>query len=232
MIVLRKSEDRGKANHGWLNSYHTFSFARYYDRDFMGFRNLRVINEDKIEGGNGFPTHSHDNMEIISYIISGTLSHKDSMGNTSTISAEEVQVMSAGTGVSHSEYNHSFSDITHLLQIWIEPQKLGLKPSYQQRQFSTQSKENTLKLIVSPDGKNDSLVIHQNVNIYASLLHSGKKLNYIIADNRHIWIQIIAGEMTVNDITMNTGDGVAISEETQLSFAAIKNTEFLLFDLI
>ncbi len=231
MLIIRKSEDRGKFNYNWLNSAHTFSFSNYYDPNFMGFRNLRVINEDQIKGGGGFPTHSHKDMEIITYVISGGLSHKDSMNNSSIIQPGEVQIMSAGTGITHSEFNYSHTDLVHLLQIWIIPNQIGLNPGYDQRKFNYSQKENQLKLIISPQGKNDSIIIHQDVNIYASVLNSGEQIEYNITNQRYGWVQVIKGKMLINDLEINSGDGVAIQGEDNIVFIGQNPTEFLLFDL-
>ena len=199
MITIRKSEERGHANHGWLDSYHTFSFANYYDPDQMGFRSLRVINEDQIQKGQGFGTHAHRDMEIITYVLAGALAHKDSMGNSSTISPGEVQIMSAGTGITHSEYNHSQSDLTHLLQIWILPNRQELTPRYEQKTYPEVEKLGQLCLIVSPDGRNGSVTIHQDAKIYASLLDPGQEIDYGINHDRHAWLQVIKGEIALID---------------------------------
>ncbi|HEY9701176.1 MAG TPA: pirin family protein, partial [Allocoleopsis sp.] len=213
MLIIRKSEDRGQFNYSWLNAAYTFSFSNYYDPNFMGFRNLRVINEDHIKGGGGFPTHSHNDMEIMTYVIDGGLSHKDSMNNSAIIQPGEVQIMSAGTGITHSEFNSSDTDLVHLLQIWIIPDQVGLKPRYDQRNFNYLQKENKLKLIVSPQGKDDSMTIHQDVNIYASVLTSGEKIEYNLTNQRYGWVQVIKGKMLINDLEVNSGDGVAIEGE-------------------
>lgn len=231
MVTIRKSAERGHANHGWLDSYHTFSFANYYDPAYMGFRHLRVINEDRVEAGQGFGTHPHRDMEIITYIIEGALEHKDSMGNREVIRAGEVQVMSAGTGITHSEYNPSSTEPVHLLQIWILPDQAGIKPRYDQKMYSEDEKRDRLRLIASPEGREDSVVIHQNVNLYASLLQQGQKIEYSLSPDRHGWLQVVKGAITLNGQALTTGDGAAISHETQLAIAAEENSEFLLFDL-
>ncbi|MEC4982660.1 MAG: pirin family protein [Oscillatoria sp. PMC 1068.18] len=231
MITLRKSTERGKANIGWLNSFHTFSFANYYEPKYMGFRQLRVINEDKIQAGRGFGAHSHRDMEIISYVIAGGLEHKDSMGNSSIIRPGEVQIMSAGTGVTHSEYNPSNTELVHLLQIWIMPDRAKLEPRYAQKFYPDEEKQGKLRLVVSPDGRDDSLLIHQDANIYASLLAAGEQIEYQLAPNRHAWLQVVKGELNLNDVTVAAGDGVAVSNTEKLSLRANNDAELLLFDL-
>lgn len=231
MIKIRKANERGHANHGWLDTHYTFSFSDYYDPRFQGFRNLRVINEDYIEPAQGFPKHGHRDMEIITYMINGELSHKDSMGNGETIRPNEVQRMTAGTGVLHSEYS-SPTEKTHLLQIWILPEKHGLTPSYEQKLFAPGEKEGKLKLVASRGGDDGSVTINQDVQLYASVLTSGKQVSHQLADGRHAWIQVISGSIDVNGYSLEKGDGAAISEETSLKIAATDdNTEFLLFDL-
>lgn len=231
MIILRKSAERGHANHGWLNSYHTFSFANYYDPNYMGFRHLRVINEDVVHPNMGFGTHPHRDMEIITYVISGALEHKDSMGNTSVIRPGEVQIMSAGTGITHSEYNPSSSELVHLLQIWILPDQKGVKPRYDQKEYTEAEKHNQLCLVVSKDGRDRSVTIHQDMNLYASLLDTGKAINYQLPSQKYAWIQLIKGDLLVNDQILTAGDGAAIADETELALIAKTNAEFLLFEL-
>lgn len=231
MIVIRKAEDRGHANYGWLDSYHSFSFANYYDPNYMGFHQLRVINEDRISGGRGFDTHSHRDMEIITYVVDGALEHRDSMGNKSVIRSGEVQRMSAGTGIAHSEYNHSSTDPVHLLQIWIFPDRRGLQPSYEQRHYSEVEKWGNWRLIVSPDDRENALNIHQDVKVYATVLESGESIDYPILENRYAWIQVIKGEIAANDRSLKAGDGAAIHEATQLQIKARSSAELLLFDL-
>ena len=231
MIKIRRSNERGKANYGWLDTNYTFSFSDYYDSRFMGFRDLRVINEDFIEPAQGFPKHGHRDMEIITYMISGELSHRDSMGNGETIRPNEVQRMTAGTGVLHSEYS-SPTDKTHLLQIWILPEKNGLEPGYEQKLFAPEEKQGKLRLIASRGGDDGSVKINQDVQLYASILESGKQASYELADGRHAWIQVISGAIDVNGYTLVKGDGAAISDETLLTIAATDDgSEFLLFDL-
>ena len=231
MIKIRRSDERGHANHGWLDSRFSFSFADYYDPRFMGFRSLRVINEDHIEPAQGFPTHGHRDMEIITYVIDGELSHRDSMGNGETIRPHEVQRMTAGTGVLHSEYS-SPTDRTHLLQIWILPEKQNLQPGYEQKLFAAEEKQGKLRLVASRGGDDGSVHINQDVNLYASLLSQGEEVTHTLAENRHAWLQLISGSLTVNGEQLNTGDGAAISNETELKLkAGDDKTEFLLFDL-
>lgn len=231
MITIRRSNERGHANHGWLDTHFSFSFADYYDPEFVGFRDLRVINEDRIEPGQGFPKHGHRDMEIITYMISGELSHRDSMGNGETVRASEVQRMTAGTGVLHSEYS-SPTDRTHLLQIWILPEKRNLQPGYEQKKFGTPEKEGKLKLIASRGGDDGSIHINQDVRLYASILKSGEELKYELDGTRHAWIQLISGSLDVSGKKLEAGDGAAVSDETSLSLSSLKdNTEFLLFDL-
>ena len=231
MINIRRSNERGHANHGWLDTRFSFSFADYYDPRFMGFRDLRVINEDFIEPGQGFPKHGHRDMEIITYMISGEISHRDSMGNGETIRPNEVQRMTAGTGVLHSEYS-SETDRTHLLQIWILPEKRNLQPSYEQKQFSPEEKQGRLKLVASRGGGDGSVHINQDVNVYASVLKGGEAVKQELSDDRHAWLQLISGSLDVNGKRLEAGDGAAISEETALNIKALEdNSEFLLFDL-
>jgi redox-sensitive bicupin YhaK (pirin superfamily) len=207
MLTIRKSQERGHANRGWLDSYHTFSFANYYEPNFMGFGNLRVINEDRVQPKMGFPTHSHQDMEIVTYVISGALEHKDSMGNSSVIRPGEVQRMSAGTAVSHSEYNHSDNELVHLLQIWILPEKKGLPASYEQKMYHPKEKIGQLRLVGSRDGRDGSVTIHQDVNLYASLLDGGDKIESEIKRDRLIWLQLINGQITVNNQAISAGGG-------------------------
>ena len=231
MINIRRSNERGHANHGWLDTHFSFSFADYYDPNFMGFRDLRVINEDFIEPGQGFPKHGHRDMEIITYMISGEISHRDSMGNGETIHPNEVQRMTAGTGVLHSEYS-SPTDRTHLLQIWILPEKRNLQPGYEQKEFATEDKQGKLKLIASRGGDDGSVHINQDVKVYASVLKDAEAVELDLAEGRHAWIQVISGELDVNGEKLLAGDGAAISDETNLKLRALNtNTEFLLFDL-
>jgi quercetin 2,3-dioxygenase len=231
MINIRRANERGHANHGWLDTNFTFSFADYYDPRFMGFRDLRVINEDFIEPAQGFPTHGHRDMEIITYMIDGELSHRDSMGNGETIHPSEVQRMTAGTGIRHSEYS-SPTDKTHLLQIWILPEKKNLQPGYEQKLFAPEEKHGKLRLVASRGGDDGSVHINQDVKLYASILKNGEEVSFDLAEGRHAWIQLISGTLDVNGKTLKKGDGAAISDETTLTIKALdSNSEFLLFDL-
>jgi redox-sensitive bicupin YhaK (pirin superfamily) len=231
MITIRKSEERGHFNFGWLNTYHTFSFDQYYDSRFMAFRSLRVINEDRVQPGRGFPTHGHRDMEIITYVLEGALEHKDSMGTGSVIRPGDVQKMSAGTGVRHSEANPSQSEPVHLLQIWIMPDTVGIKPDYQQKRFETEEKRAHLRLVASPDGKDDSITIKQDARVYASLLGSEQQVIHDLNPNRHAWVQVARGAVEVNGQALNQGDGAAISNEAQVTLAGLEPSEILLFDL-
>lgn len=231
MIKIRREEDRGHNNFGWLDTKYTFSFNDYYDERFMGFRSLRVINEDFIEPKQGFPKHGHRDMEIITYVISGDLSHEDSMGNGTTIRPHEIQRMSAGTGVLHSEYS-SETDKTHLLQIWILPETRNLEPSYEQKLISAEAKRGNLKLIASRNADEDSITVHQDVKLYASILKKDEEVSHELEENRHAWIQVVKGSLEINGEFLNTSDGAAISDEKLLKIKALEDeTEFLLFDL-
>ena len=233
MITIRPSSARGHANHGWLDSYFSFSFANYYEPKHMGFRDLRVINEDWISANQGFGAHPHRDMEIISYIVEGELSHRDSAGHEASIKRDDVQRMSAGTGVVHSEYNNSNAPV-HLLQIWILPEADGLKPSYEDRTFTREEKQDQLRLIASHDGREGSTRINQDASVYASLLASGKSLELPLAPGRHAWVQLVSGELDVNGTRLKKGDGAAISKEQTLRLAGVSGNgeaEFLVFDL-
>ena len=231
MTKLRKSGERGHFNHGWLDTYHTFSFSDYFDQDWMGFRTLRVINEDRVGAGQGFGTHPHRDMEIITYVLEGALQHKDSMGNMSVIKPGEVQRMTAGTGVTHSEFNPSDKEAVHLLQIWILPEKKNLKPGYEQRAFDPAGRRDRLRLIASRDGRDGSVSLNQDVLVYDSDLKSGNKVSYQPAKNRSAWIQTVKGTLEVNGQPLNSGDGLAIDNESALEFTSRKDSHFLLFDL-
>src|SRR5947199_3728280 len=231
MIVIRKSEERGHFNHGWLNTYHTFSFDQYYDPRFMGFRSLRVINEDFVEAGRGFPTHGHRDMEIITYVLEGALEHKDSMGTGSVILPGDVQKMSAGTGVRHSEYNHSKDEPVHLLQIWIMPDTAGINPDYQQKRFEDEEKRGRLRLIASTDGSDGSITIKQDARVFATLLDSSEQVVHELKPNRHAWVQVARGAVEINGQALNQGDGAAISNESQLTIEGLEPSEIFLFDL-
>jgi len=231
MITIRKSTDRGHFDHGWLNTYHTFSFAQYYDPAHMGFRSLRVINEDRVEPGAGFPTHPHRDMEIITYVLEGALEHKDSMGNGSVIRPGEVQRMTAGTGITHSEFNPSRSEPVQLLQIWLLPNAHGLTPSYEQKAFSIDLRRNRLCLIASPDGRDGSVTINQDASVYSAWLDPGTKIEHPLAPNRHAWIQVARGSVTLNGQQLSQGDGASISGEDSVSVTGGEQSEILLFDL-
>ncbi len=231
MIQYRRSHERGHANHGWLDSYHTFSFAGYYDLDFMGFRDLRVINEDYIDGGSGFPTHPHADMEIITYIVEGALGHKDTLGNSTTINPGEVQRMSAGTGIQHSEFNHEKNAKTHLLQIWIMPERRGIKPSYGQKSFAAELVTQDLTLVVSKDGREGSVSINQDVDIYAAKWTSARTTKVALKEDRYAWLQVITGPLKLNGESLNSGDAAAIGNETEISLQSDGEAEFLFFDL-
>ena len=226
MIKIRKSNERGFANHGWLRSFHTFSFADYYDLNHMHFGNLRVINEDFISAGAGFGKHPHNNMEIITYIISGSLAHKDSIGTASTILPGEVQIMSAGTGVFHSEFNNEKSRETHLLQIWILPKAKEIAPRYDQKSFSGE-----FTLVVSGSGRDGSLQINQDAEIFVGKFSAQKTFDFVVKKDRKIWIQIVSGKISVNGDIFESGDAAAIGNESELKITAEENSEFLLLDL-
>lgn len=228
MIYLRKAEERGHANHGWLDSWHTFSFANYYDANFMGFSALRVINEDVIAGGQGFGTHPHKDMEILTYVLSGTVEHQDSMGNKEQIPAGEFQIMSAGTGVRHSEYNASSSEPLHLYQIWIIPEKTGIEPRYDQRRFADITGR---QLILSPDARDGSLKVFQDMTLSRWVLKAGESDSVALDPARRIWIQVVKGNVQVNDQPVTTSDALAIWEERTLTLQASSDAEILLFDL-
>ena len=231
MITIRKSEERRHFDHGWLKTYHSFSFADYYDPNFVQFRTLRVINEDTVEPGQGFGTHSHRDMEIITYVLKGALEHKDSMGNTSIIKPGEVQRMSAGMGVTHSEFNPSKKEPVHLLQIWILPAEQNLQPSYEQKFFDTKGKTNLLRLIASQNGEQGSVRVHQDVHVYDALLEKGKSMTYESNPSRGVWTQITKGGLELNGKVLKAGDGASIEKETILTFSAHREAEFISFDL-
>ncbi|MGE3920584.1 MAG: pirin family protein [Gammaproteobacteria bacterium] len=229
MIYIRPANQRGLTKISWLESFHTFSFDQYYDPDYMSFGNLRVINEDTIFGGGGFDAHPHRNMEILTYIISGKLKHQDSMGNGSVISPGEIQRMTAGSGVRHSEFNDSKTDPVHLLQIWILPNQHDLTPSYEQKSFD-QTQKNQLILIASPEKNDDAVTIHQDVNLYVAYLELKNTIQYSFSENRNGWLQLIKGNVKVNNEIISAGDGVAIDNKSQLTVHALTDAEFLLFD--
>jgi redox-sensitive bicupin YhaK (pirin superfamily) len=230
-VHVLHSAMRGRADHGWLQSRHSFSFADFYNPQQMGYRSLRVINEDLVQGGTGFPTHPHRDMEIVTYIVDGALEHKDSTGGHSIINRGEVQRMTAGTGVRHSEFNASKTDSVHLLQIWILPAERNLTPGYEQKLFAEADKHNRLCPIVTPDGRDGSLKIHQDVSLYASVLDAGAVVEQKLAAGRGAWIQVVSGDLMVNDQAIAAGDGAAIEDAGTLRIAAGQASEFILFDL-
>lgn len=231
MITIRKAEERGHLDHGWLDTYHTFSFDQYYDPNHMSFGSLRVINEDRVAPGHGFPRHSHRDMEIITYILEGALGHQDSMGNGSVIKPGEVQKMTAGTGVAHSEANPSDTDPVHLLQIWIMPLARGLEPGYEQKAFSDKLKQGKLCLIASNDGREGSVSINQDANVYASKLDKNEKVVHLLGDKRKAWLQVARGSVSLNNMELKQGDGAAISDEASLEISGRESSEVLLFDM-
>jgi redox-sensitive bicupin YhaK (pirin superfamily) len=231
MITVRPAGQRGRTQTDWLESLHTFSFNRYYDPRHAGFRSLRVINEDRVAPGQGFGTHSHGDMEILSYVVEGALEHRDSAGGSGVIRPDELQRMSAGTGVSHSEFNASETEPVHFLQIWILPEREGLKPGYEQRAFPEQERRGRLRLIASRDGSDGSLTVHQDVKVYDALLARGDELSHRLAGGRHAWLQVIKGAVSVNGATLRAGDGAAASEEASLTVSAGEDAEIMLFDL-
>ena len=231
MLTLRPAAERGHYRIDWLNSNHTFSFGEYHDPAHMGISNLRVINEDTVAPGGGFATHAHSDMEIISYVLSGQLEHKDSMGNGSIIRPGDVQRMSAGTGVQHSEFNPSATESVHFLQIWLQPGKMGVEPDYEQKHFSENQRRGKLCLLVSPDGREDSISTYQNALIYGSLLKADEAVQYKLSDDRRAWVQVARGSITVNSIVLKEGDGAHIEKESLIRIEGKDNADALLFDL-
>jgi redox-sensitive bicupin YhaK (pirin superfamily) len=231
MLEIRKSDDRGLADHGWLRSFHSFSFADYHDPEHMGFGDLRVINEDRIQPGTGFGTHGHRDMEIISYVLEGALAHKDNMGNGSTIVPGDVQRMSAGKGVLHSEFNQAKDGVTHFLQIWIEPGVKGIAPSYEQKHFDAASKRGKLKLVGSPDGREGSVTIHQDAFLYAGLLDGADRATHALEAGRRAYVHVARGRVTANGQALDTGDALKVADSAELVFEKAKDAEVLLFDL-
>ena len=231
MILVRKAVSRGLGEHGWLTSYHTFSFAGYRDPEHMGFRSLRVINEDRVAAGMGFGTHGHSNMEIISYVLEGELEHKDSMGNGEVLRPGEFQCISAGSGITHSEFNPSNSAPVHFYQIWLEPNVRNTTPSYQQKQFTDDQKRNQLRVVASPDGRQESLRIRQDASIYLAAMSAGCQLVHQLAPSRHAWLQVLAGRVDLHDHSLQSGDGVAFSDWNPISIVAKEQAEIMLFDL-
>ncbi len=231
MITIRRAEERGHFNRGWLDTYHTFSFADYYDPRYMGFQQLRVINQDRVQPRAGFPTHGHRDMEIITYVLEGKLQHKDSMGNGSIIRPGDVQRMSAGTGVTHSEYNPSQTEPVHLLQIWILPESEGLEPSYEQKAFPDEERRGRLRLVASHDGREGSVTIHQDARLYAALLREGEKVVCPMEPGRHAWVQLARGAVTLDGEALREGDGAAVTGEKAVKLTGEAQAEILLFDL-
>ena len=231
MINVRKERDRGHANHGWLDTYHTFSFSTYQDREHMRFRSLRVMNEDTVAPGQGFGTHPHNDMEIVTYVLEGALEHKDSIGNGEVLRPGEFQRMSAGTGITHSEFNPSATEPVHLYQIWILPDRKGIEPSYEQKRFPESERHNRLRLVASPDAENGSLLIHQDARIYLSQIDAGKEIEYELLAGRYGWLQVLRGSVSLNGTELNTGDGASVSDEASLAIRASTAAEVMLFDL-
>jgi hypothetical protein len=231
MLTIRKSEERGRADFGWLDSRHTFSFGHYFDPAHMGFGPLRVINDDRVAPGGGFPTHPHSDMEIISYVLDGGLEHRDSLGTGSVIRPGDVQRMSAGTGIRHSEFNASKSEPVHFLQIWVIPEKQGIKPSYEQKAFAPEEKRNRLRLVGSRDGREGSVTIHQDVDLYATLLDDGASVAHEVKPGRIAWVQLAQGEAKLNGEALHPGDGVAVAAAGTLTLTGIAGAEILLFDM-
>lgn len=231
MIAIRRSHERGQADHGWLKSFHSFSFADYYDPRWMGFSALRVINEDRVAPGSGFGTHGHRDMEIISYVLEGELAHKDSMGNGSVIRPGDVQRMSAGTGVRHSEFNHAADATTHFLQIWIEPDRTGVPPSYEEKHFSAEDKRGRLRLVASPDGADGSVRIHQDARLFVGLFDGTESAQHDFAPGRHGYLHVARGELEANGQRLGAGDALLVKDETRIELRAGRAAEVLLFDL-
>jgi redox-sensitive bicupin YhaK (pirin superfamily) len=231
MLTIRRAEERGHADHGWLDSRHTFSFADYYDQRQMGFRALRVINEDRVQPGRGFGTHGHRDMEIVSYVIEGALQHKDSMGTGSVIRPGDVQRMSAGTGVLHSEFNASDREVVHFLQIWLLPTKPGIVPSYEQKTFTENEKRGRLRLVASPDGADSSVTVHSHARLYASVLGKGESVEHVVPPRRHAWVQVVRGGVTAAGAELRAGDGAWTSDAGALRIASGEGAEVLVFDL-
>jgi redox-sensitive bicupin YhaK (pirin superfamily) len=232
MVSVRRGDERGRADLGWLDSRHSFSFGDYHDPQHMGFGPLRVINEDRVQPGGGFPTHGHRDMEIVSYVLEGALEHKDSLGNGSVVHPGDVQRMTAGTGIRHSEFNPSSSETLHFLQIWLHPREAGLAPGYEQKTFRDDEKRGVLRLVASGDGRDGSVLIHQDADIYASVLDAGQSIGRPLAAGRRAWVQVIRGEVELDDVRLGAGDGAAIEEQDCIAItAATDGVEFLLFDL-
>jgi redox-sensitive bicupin YhaK (pirin superfamily) len=231
MMRIRKGPDRGHADHGWLNTYHTFSFADYQDAAHMGFRSLRVINEDRVSPGMGFGAHAHRDMEIVSYVLEGALEHKDNMGNGAVLRPGEFQRISAGTGIRHSEFNPSPSEPVHFYQIWLLPRSHGAPPSYEQKFFAEDEKRGKLRLVASPNGAEGSLTIHQDARVYLSTLHPDESVSHELASGRHAWLQVLRGRVNVQGTTLETSDGLAVSDEGGVTIVGEQTAEVMLFDL-
>ncbi len=231
MLTVRKSKERGYADHGWLQSFHSFSFAGYYDPQHMGWGNLRVINEDWVAAGKGFGTHGHRDMEIVTYVLSGELAHKDSMGNIKTIPPGDVQRMSAGTGVQHSEFNHAPHDTTHFLQIWIQPDVAGIEPSYEQKTYPAHEKQGKLRLVASPDGAQGSVTIHADARLYAGLFDGAQQAELTLAPNRKSYVHLVRGALEVNGVALTMGDAALLDGERQIRLQHGRDAEVLVFDL-
>jgi redox-sensitive bicupin YhaK (pirin superfamily) len=231
MIHIRKADERGKGDHGWLRSFHTFSFAGYRDPKHMGFRSLRVMNEDRVAPSQGFGTHGHDNMEIISYVLAGSLEHRDSMGNGEVLTPGEFQCISAGSGITHSEFNPSSKDPVHFYQIWLMPSEQNTTPSYQQKSFSVDEKKDQWRLVASPDGRDGSLRIRQDSQVFLSRLSAGNSIHYPMSMTRYGWLQLLAGKIEVSGQSLEQGDGAAIVSESEISVTSNQEAEFMFFDL-
>lgn len=231
MIRVRRMSERGHFDHGWLDTYHTFSFGRYHDPRHMSFRALRVINEDRVAPGRGFGTHPHEDMEIVTYVLEGALAHRDSLGTGSTIRPGELQRMTAGTGITHSEFNPSEAEPVHLYQIWLLPEREGLEPSYEQRAFPEEERRNRLRLVASPDGRDGSLSIRQDARLYLASLEGGREVTHELAPDRHAWVQVLRGGVILNGLMLSAGDGAAVSAESGVMVRADGSSEVLLFDL-
>lgn len=231
MIRVRKAEERGHADHGWLDTYHTFSFAGYQDPEHVHFRTLRVMNEDVVQPGQGFGTHPHRDMEIVTYVLEGALEHKDSMGNGEVLRAGEFQRMSAGTGITHSEFNPSATEPVHLYQIWLFPESKGIEPSYEQKQFPVSEQQNQLRLVASPEAEAGSLRIHQDARVYLSQIEAEQTVTYEMGEGRHAWLQVLRGSVLLNDVALDVSDGAAVSDTRNLKIQATADAEIMLFDL-
>jgi quercetin 2,3-dioxygenase len=231
MLRIRRADERGHSNHGWLDTYHTFSFGDYYDQEQMGFRSLRVINEDRVAPGQGFGMHGHRDMEIVTLVLEGQLEHRDSLGSGEVLRPGELQRMTAGTGIRHSEFNPSADEPVHLYQIWLLPERAGLPPSYEQRAFDFNEKRNRLQIVASRNGRNGSLTIHQDAAVFLARLETGSEVHHVIPDGRHAWLQVLRGNVEANGTALGTSDAAAVSDETELAIRSEQGAEILLFDL-